>query len=97
MLRFLIALLREGTPAVCYWAVAERQNLQTVQIYVDENYDVPECDLGVCWPELSVENEDHAKEVRVSGLYSLDVHYVSGSHGWRSVRKGIEFPRERRI
>jgi hypothetical protein len=49
MLRFLIALLREGTPAACYWVVPARgrpekgRNLPVLRgIYPDEDRRVPE-------------------------------------------------------
>jgi hypothetical protein len=97
MLRFLIALLREVAPAVCYWVVATRRDLDADEGCVERNYDAPECNRGVCSLQLLVENEDHAKEVRASGLISLDVRPVSDSLGWRSIRKGVDVFRERRI
>lgn len=96
MLRFLIVLLREGAPAVCYWVVTVCRDSEADESYVDK-YDTPECNLSVSWPELLVENQDHAKEVRASGLISLDVRHVSASLGWRSIRKGVDILRERRI
>ena len=97
MLRFLIALLSEGAPSVCYWIVAVRRELVADGSYVDKDYDAPEYNRSVCCPELLVENEDHVKEVRASGLISLDVRPVSASLGWRSIRKGVDALRERRI
>jgi hypothetical protein len=95
MLRFLIALLREGAPAVCFWIVAARCN-QEPDARI-ENCDVPECNGSVHWSELFVEKQDYAKEVRTSGLISLDVRSVSASLGGRSIRKGVDALRERRI
>ncbi|MFZ0813887.1 MAG: hypothetical protein WAM78_00135 [Candidatus Sulfotelmatobacter sp.] len=97
MLRFLIALLREGAPAVCYWVVTVRRNSEVDESYVDKNYHVPECSRSEWWTELLVENQDHAKEVRASSLISLDVRHVSARLGWRSIRKGVDVLRERRI
>jgi hypothetical protein len=96
MIRFLIALLREGAPPVCFWVVIVRRDPEADESYVDK-HDTPECNHSVCWPELLVENQGHAKEVRASGLISLDVRHVSAGLGWRSIRRGVDVLRERRI
>ncbi len=96
MLRFLIALLREGAPAVCYWVVAARRDPDADVSYIDK-YGTPECNRSVCWAELLVENQDHAEEVRASSLISLDIHHVSAGLGRRSIRKGVDILRERGI
>ena len=95
MLRFLIALLGEGAPSVCYWVAAVRCNPEAAASI--ENCDASECNRSVRWPELLVENQDHAKKVRTSDLIRLDVRPVSHSLAWRSIRKGVDALRERRI
>jgi hypothetical protein len=102
MLRFLIALLREGAPSVWYWVVPVRRQRQRARylrvpsgIYFDEDRHAMEADCGEYRLEL-LENGNHAKEC-ASSLITLDVRPVSASLGWRSIRKGIHILHEHRI
>jgi hypothetical protein len=95
MLMFLMALLRESAPSVCYWVVPlraieratgtkkERDLGFPTSSYVDEYPRWTESDHGDYCPEL--ENENRAKEY-ASGLIALDVGPVSDGSGWRSIR-----------
>jgi len=95
MLRFLVALLHEGAPSVCYWVAPVRREIErdiktekerslgfTVCIYVDEDFPSTENDHG---DYVELENENSAKEYS-SGLIALDVRPVSNGSGWRSIR-----------
>jgi hypothetical protein len=91
MLRFLIALLRESAPSVCYWVVPVRRtpekegHLKVLHgIHFDDDCRAPESDQGDYRLEL-MENENHGKEESSSGLIALDVR-ASDSMGWRSIR-----------
>jgi hypothetical protein len=88
MLRFLMALLREGPPSVCYWVVPMRRapekecHLKALRgIYFHE--DCRAVSDGACCGELS-ENENHAKEKLSSGLIAVDVRPIAGL-GWRTI------------
>jgi len=107
MIRFLIALLREGEPSVCYWVAPVRGEIERetktgeernlgfpIRIYADEDSRSIESDYGGYRLELEYENS--AKEY-ASGLIALDVPTVSASLGRRSIRKGIDVFRERGI
>jgi hypothetical protein len=107
MLRFLIALLREGEPSVCYWVAPVRREIEReaktgeernlgfpIRIYADEDSRSIESDYGGYRLELEYENS--AKEY-ASGLFALDAPTVSAILGRRSIRKGIDVLRERRI
>jgi hypothetical protein len=91
MLRFLIALLSEGAPSVCYWVVPVRRepqkegHLEALSgICLDGSCRATESDRGD--DRLgSLENENYAKEERSSGLIALDVRPVSDGLGWRSI------------
>ena len=83
MLRFLMALLREGPPSVCYWVVPERWGPQKEAqlkalhgIYFDDDCHTAR-DGGTCSGEL-LENENYAKEEISSGLIALDVRSIAG-------------------
>jgi len=91
MLRFLIALLREGAPSVCYWVVPVRRkpekekDLEVLRrIYVDENCRATEANHSECYRHLLV-NENHEMGKCESSLITLDVRTVSGSLGWRAI------------
>lgn len=94
MVRFLIALLQEGTPSVCYWVVAARLDPQKQGhlevlpgIHLDDGYPATECrgrDDGFEF----VENQIYAKEECSSGLITLDVRRVCDTFGGRSVQPG---------
>jgi hypothetical protein len=103
MVRFLVALLREGAPSVCYWVVPVRRepkkegHLKALRgIYFEDDCPVAESDTSAGY--LDLENEDYAKEKNDSGLVVLAVRPVSASLGWRSIhpRRGNIF-REHRI
>ena len=102
MLRFLIALLREGAPSVWYWVVPVRRERQKARrlevpsgIYFDEDRRATETG-GADYRLGLLENGNHAKDY-ASGLITLDVRPVSASLGWRSIRKGIHILHEHRI
>src|ERR1700680_2761620 len=91
MLRFLIALLREGAPSVCYWVGSIRREPEKERyleflsgIYVDEDCPATEGNCSAHYLEL-LEKENYAKEECSSGLIALDVRPVSGGLGWRSI------------
>jgi hypothetical protein len=94
MVRFLIVLLREGAPLVCYWVVPVRGrpgkgcHLSVLRgIYVGEDCRAPEHKPGDYYAE-SLENENYAKEEGSSGLIALDARAISNSLGWRSIHPG---------
>ena len=86
MLGFLIALLREGAPSVCYWIVSGRRELETERHFLrsidgDHVSHATECN-GIYHLEL-LGNEGHAKEC-ASGLTVVDVRPVSDRLGRRA-------------
>jgi hypothetical protein len=93
MLRFLIALLREGAPSVCYWVAPVRQEPRRDTLAalsrssVDDDCRATESGRGDYRLEV-LESENHAKECD-SGLIVLDVGFSSASLGLRSIDKGI--------
>jgi hypothetical protein len=104
MLRFLIALLREGAPSVCYWVVPVRQKPgKHVQLKTlggacfDDNRCATEYNRGDYYADF-LENEGHAKEEHASDLIALDVRPASVHLGWRSIHpnRGNVF-RERQL
>ncbi len=93
MLRFLIALLGEGAPSVCYEVVPVRTEPEKnghlgvlCGIYSDGDCRAIESGRGDSRLEL-VENENYAKE-ECSGLIAIDVRPVSNRVGWRSIHPG---------
>jgi len=89
MLGFLIALLRESAPSVCYWVVPTQRELEKKGhlkvlrgIYFDDESRSGSGDYGF---EL-MENENHGKQERSSNLVALDVRVASVGLGWRSIR-----------
>jgi hypothetical protein len=89
MLRFLVALLRESAPSVCYWVVPVRREPEKEvhlkvrgDIYFDDEFCAMEWNRDDCHVEF-LEN-GHAEEKYDSGLISLDVHPASVRLGWRS-------------
>ncbi len=95
MLRFLMALLLESAPSVCYWVIPVRREIEREtetekernhgfpSIYVDQDSRSAESGSGDYYLEL--ENENRAKEY-ASDLIVLDVRPVSDGLGWRSIR-----------
>jgi hypothetical protein len=96
MLRFLMALLRESAPSVCYWVIPVHREIERETetekkrhlafpgvIHVDEDPRLNESDHGNYYLEL--ENENRAKEY-ASGLIAFDVSPASDGLGWRSSR-----------
>ena len=74
MLRFLIALLREGAPSACYWVVPVRRKPEKEKdfealrrIYVDEKCRAIEANQSECYGQL-LGNENHEREKCESGL-----------------------------
>jgi hypothetical protein len=98
MLRFLMGLLREGAPSVCYWVVPVRRGPEK-EVHLKALggiYFYDECcatDRDDYHLEF-LENEGHAKEKYDSGLVSLDVHPATARLGWRSIysSRGHIFP-----
>ncbi len=91
MLRFLMALLREGAPSVCYWVVPVRRmpkkevHLEALRgIYFDDDCRATENHRSAGCGEL-LERENYAKEVFSSGLIALDVRSIAGIDS-RSIR-----------
>lgn len=90
MLRFLIALLRESAPSVCYWLVAVRREPEKKAhlkaergIYFDDDCRATESYYGDYRLEL-MENEHDAEEKCASGLITLAVRPVPDNVVWRS-------------
>ncbi|HWY22740.1 MAG TPA: hypothetical protein VNX26_16045 [Candidatus Acidoferrum sp.] len=102
MLRFLIALLREGAPTVCYWIVPvpgrpEKEcHIVLSSIYADEDCCASE-DRRSDYYEL-LENENHVQDKSDSSLVALDVPRVSDRLGWRSIHSRRDYiSREHRL
>ena len=102
MLWFLIALLREGAPSVCYWAVPvrrkERKALHTLRV----RYDGGDCGgtagTGRNYRVVSLENENHENGKDGSSFITLDVRSISGRLGWRAIQSQRNYVlRERRL
>ena len=85
MLRFLMALLREGALSLCYWVVPVRRGPQKKEvhlealrgIYFDDDYRATENHRSAGCGEL-LERENYAKEEFSSGLIALDVRSLAG-------------------
>lgn len=90
MLRFLVAMLRESAPSVCYWVVPVRRKPEREMVGVLRSDDVVddgralEYIHGECHLEL-LENDNYAKEECSSGLIALDVRPAPAGSGWRSI------------
>jgi hypothetical protein len=103
MLRFLVALLREGAPSVCCWVVPVRRGSQSETLgaarenYVDDEFRASACGRMEGYLEF-LEKENYAKEECGSGLIAIDVCPASASMGWGSSysRRGNLF-HERRL
>jgi hypothetical protein len=92
MLTFLIALLRESRPSVCYWIVPvlrepeKGQHLSVLRgIYFDDDCFATRGDSGDCRLEL-MENEHHAEEKCTSGLIDRAVDPVPDNVVWRPIQ-----------
>jgi hypothetical protein len=88
---FLLGLLRQRGPSVCYWIVPARRRPQKERhlealrrIYADKDCRAPQGKRSDYCVEL-LENASHAKK-GASGLIVLDVRLVSASLGWRSIQ-----------
>src|ERR1700730_11568292 len=84
MFRFLMALLREGAPSVCYWVVPVRPrpqkevHLRVLRgIYFDDDCRVTENHTSAGCLEL-LERENYANEEFSPGLIALDVRSIAG-------------------
>lgn len=91
MLRFLIGLLRESAPSVCYWVGPVRQEFgKKVHLkvlggtYVDDDRCATECSRGDYNLE-SLELKGHAEEECSSDPTALDVRPASAHSVWRSI------------
>ena len=99
MVWFLMGLLRDGQPSVCYWIVPIQRDPETSLFQamdandVDDYWPSPECS-GLYRLELleNLENESHAKAT--AGLIALDVHSAPASLGWSSIRNQARAFRE---
>ncbi|MHB8218413.1 MAG: hypothetical protein ACYDDS_20260 [Candidatus Sulfotelmatobacter sp.] len=96
MVFFLLALLRERAPSVCYWVfpvhgrVEKGRHLEVLGgIYGDQGCRETEGDYRDCRFELVelLENENHANE-GASGVIALDVRPAFDGLGWRSIHSG---------
>jgi hypothetical protein len=83
MLRFLMALLRDGPPSVCYWVVPMRRapekecHLTFLRgIYLDDDCRAAS-DGSACCGQL-LENENYARKEFSSGLTAFDVRPIAG-------------------
>jgi hypothetical protein len=103
MLWFLIALLRESAPSVCYWVVPTHPELKKEGhlnvlsgIYFDDDCGATKSGRGDYGLEL-MENENYGKEKRASDLIALDVRVASDGLGWRSIhpKRGYFFRQHR--
>jgi hypothetical protein len=104
MLRFLVALLREEAPSVCYRVVMvgrepkKNEPLRVLRgICFDDDGRTTESNRGGYRSELS-ENEHDAKEKRAAGLVAFGVHPNLVGGRWRSIqlKRGYVF-REPRL
>jgi hypothetical protein len=91
MLWFLIALLRESPPSVCYWVAqvpGKREKGKDLaglrRSYLDENCRATEANRSECYRQL-LENENHETEKCKSGLITVDVRAISDGLGWRAI------------
>lgn len=91
MFRFLIALLLESAPSVCYWLVPIRRepekepDLKVLHgIYFDDDCRVTASDHGDYRLEL-MENEHHAEEKCASDLIALAVSPIPHNVVWRPI------------
>ncbi len=99
MVWFLMGLLRDGQPFVCYLIVPTPRG-QEMRLFeaidandVDDDWPSREC-RGLYRLELleNLENESHAKAT--AGLIALDVHSAPASLGWSSIRNQARAFRE---
>jgi hypothetical protein len=93
MVFFLLALLRERAPSVCYWVVPvhgrfeKGRHLEVLGgIYGDQGCRETEGDYRDCRFELVelLENENHANE-GASDVIALDVRPAFDGLDWRSI------------
>jgi len=100
MVWFLIGLIRDGAPSVCYWVVPVRQEPEREMFEVINGYD-EFCRVleGKCSAHYlkSLENESHAQEESGPGLIALDVRLAPARLGWRSIQNGVSVFREPRF
>jgi len=90
MLRFLVALLHESTPSVCYWVVPARLEpgrALSCRYVEDDGSQVNGSRQSECYAEL-LENGHYASKELSSGLIALDIRLVSDGLGERSVHPG---------
>jgi len=104
MLRFLMALLGEGTPSVCYRVVPVRRKLEKGEdqealgrIYVDESCRATAANRSAPY-RGALEKQNHAEGRYGQGLIAIDVRDVSGRAGWRAINaKHNAVPGQRRF
>jgi hypothetical protein len=92
MLRFLIALLLESAPSVCYWLVPVRREpekerqLQVLRgVCIEDACRMTENDSGDYRRELT-ENEHHAEEKCIPDLIGPSLHPGRDNVVWRTVQ-----------
>src|ERR1700733_4916717 len=90
MLRFLIALLSENAPSVCYWLAPVRREPEKEPdfkvlhgIYFDDDCHQTRSQHGDDTLEL-MEKKHHVKEKGASGLITLSVRPFPDNVVWRS-------------
>jgi hypothetical protein len=102
MLWFLLGLVGDKAPSVCYWVLPVRgrpkkgRHLEFLGgIYVDQDCRAPKEKRSDYYVEL-LENEGHAKEC-ISGLVAIHVRPMPAKLGWRTIqprRCGVFHERE---
>jgi hypothetical protein len=107
MLWFLVALLRESTPAVWYCVLLARpepgedsnkdqDHKAERRIYDENGCHMAERNRSEHYLEF-LENDGHVEEEYASGLITLDVRPASASLRWRSIRNGLYVLRRHRL
>jgi hypothetical protein len=91
MLRFLMALLGERAPSVCYRAMPvcrkreKGEDLEALgRIYVDESCRATEANRSASYRRV-LEKENHDEGRHGQGLIAIDVRDVSGRPDWRAI------------
>ena len=102
MLWFLVALLREGAPSVCYWVVPVRRKEREALHMLRVRYAGGDCCGTACTASKYrvdlLENENHEKGKAGSSFITLGVRTTSGRLGWRTIQSQRSYVlRERRL
>jgi len=103
MLWFLIALLRESEPTICYWVVPIRKQRGPEILDVGSGTYGVEASLftrysGSNYRRAGLENQNHAREECGSDLFFIDGPLLSKRLSWSTNQQQGEYDfRERRI